>query len=84
MEFDKGSYCTNCEYFIDKQKYQIDEEVLRQDKSFYITLPYANKKVREICMNMVNNTYNSTEDMNNKLQELKGKTKLEFYKKFYK
>ena len=31
-------------------------------------------------MNMVNTTYNSTDDMINKLQELKGKTKLKFYK----
>ena len=31
-------------------------------------------------MNMVNTTYNSTEDMINKLQLLKGKTKLKFYK----
>ena len=29
---------------------------------------------------MVNTTYNSSEDMINKLQELKGKTKLKFYK----
>ena len=29
---------------------------------------------------MVNTTYNSTEDMINKLQSLKGKTKLKFYK----
>ena len=29
---------------------------------------------------MVNTTYNSTEDMIDKLQELKGKTKLKFYK----
>ena len=29
---------------------------------------------------MVNTTYNSSEDMINKLQELKGKTKLNFYK----
>ena len=29
---------------------------------------------------MVITTYNSTEDMMNKLQELKGKTKLKFYK----
>ena len=29
---------------------------------------------------MVNTTYNSKEDMNNKLQQLKGKTKLKFYK----
>ena len=31
-------------------------------------------------MNMVNTTYNSTEDMINKLQSLKGKTKLKFNK----
>ena len=31
-------------------------------------------------MNMVNTTYNSTEDMINKLQSLKGKTKFKFYK----
>ena len=31
-------------------------------------------------MNMVNTTYNSTEDMTNKLQSLKGKTKLKFYR----
>ena len=31
-------------------------------------------------MNMVNTTYNSPEDMINKLQELRGKTKLKFYK----
>ena len=31
-------------------------------------------------MKMVNTTYNSTEDMNNKLQELKSKSKLKIYK----
>ena len=31
-------------------------------------------------MNMVNTTYNSTEDMIDKLQQLKGKTELKFYK----
>ena len=36
--------------------------------------------MRDIWMNMVNTTYNSTEDMNNKLQQLKGRTKLKFYK----
>ena len=29
-------------------------------------------------MNMVDTTYNTTEDMINKLQQLKGKTKLKF------
>ena len=30
-------------------------------------------KKRDIWMNMVNTTYNSTEDMINKIQQLKGK-----------
>ena len=40
----------------------------RQNHNFSITLPYANKKIREIWMNMVNTAYKSTEDMINKLQ----------------
>ena len=32
-------------------------------------------------MNMVNTTYNSTKDMINKLQKLKGKRKIKFHKK---
>ena len=35
---------------------------------------------REIWMNMVNTKYKTTEDMIAKLQQLKGKTKLNFYK----
>ena len=35
-------------------------------------------------MKMVNTTYSSTEDMINELQELKGKTKIKFYKKISK
>ena len=70
----------NCEYMIIKQRHQIDEKVLRPDHYFSTRLPYANKKIREIWMNMVNTSYNSTEDMIDKLQELEGKTKLNFYK----
>ena len=33
-------------------------------------------------MNMVNTTYSSTDDMIDKIQKLKGKTKLKFYKKY--
>ena len=80
LEFDKGYYCTNCEYIINKQKHQIDKKVLRLDRDFSTRLNYANKKIRDIWMNMVNTNYNSTEDMINKLQSLKGKTKLKFYK----
>ena len=80
LEFDKGFYCQNCEYIINKQKHQIDKKVLRQSHDFSTRLNYANTKIREIYINMVNTNYNSIEDMINKLQQLKGKTKLKFYK----
>ena len=80
LEFDKGYYCTNCEYIINKQRHQIDKKVLRQDHDFSTRLNYANKKIREIYINMANTTYNSSEDMINKLQKLKGRIKLKFYK----
>ena len=80
LQFDKGYYCKNCEYIINKKKHQIDRKVLRQEKDFSSRLNYANKKIREIWMNMVNTKYNSTDDMINKLQQLKGKIKLNFYK----
>ena len=80
LEFDKGYYCTNCEYIINKQKHQINKNILRQDRDFSIRLKNANKKIREIYISMTNTTYNSTEDMINKLQQLKGKIKLKFYK----
>ena len=75
LEFDKGYYCKNCEYIINKQKHQIDKKIPRQDRDFSSRLNYGNKKIREVWMNMVNSNYNSTEDTIKKLQELKGKTK---------
>ena len=54
LDFDKGYYFQNCEYIINKQKYQIDKEVLRQKLYFSTRLPYANKKIREIYSSMVN------------------------------
>ena len=83
LEFNKGYYCTNCEYIINKQKHQINNLVLRQSHDFSSRLNYANKKIREIYINMVNTTYNSTEDIFIKLQQLKGKTKLKFYKNIH-
>ena len=56
------------------------KKILRQDRDFSTRLIYAKKKVREIWMNVVNTNYNSTEDMINKLQELKGEAKLKIYK----
>ena len=80
LEIDKGYYCKNCEFIINKQKHQIDKKVLRQDRDFSTKLNYAVKKIRESWMNMVNTTYNSTQDIINKLEQLIGKTKLKFYK----
>ena len=71
LEFDKSYYCQNCEYIINKQKHQIDNKVRRQDHYFSTRLPYANEKIREFWKNKVNTTYNSTEDLINKLQQLK-------------
>ena len=80
LEFDKGYYCKNCEFLINKQKYQIGKKVLRQGRDFSTRIIYANKKIREIWMNMVDTKYITIEDLINKLQKLKGKTKLKFYK----
>ena len=80
LEFDNGYYSTNCEYIINNQKHQIDKKIRRQDHDFSSRLNYANKNIMEIYINMVNTTYNSSEDMINKLQEIKAKTKLKFYK----
>ena len=80
LDIDKGYYCKNCEYIIYKQKQQIDKKVLRQDRDFSTRLNYANKKIREIWTNGVNTKNNTTEDMIDKLQSLKGKTKLKFFK----
>ena len=80
VEFDKGWYCQNCGYIMNKQKHQIDKKILREDHYFSTRLPYADKSIREIWINMVTTTNNSTEDMIDNLQELKGKTKLKNYK----
>ena len=43
LEFDKGYYCKNCEYINNKQKHQIDKQVLRQDRGFSTRINYAKK-----------------------------------------
>ena len=75
LQFDKGYYCKNCEDIINKQKHQIDRNVLRQERVFSTRLNYANKKIGETWMNLLSTNFNSTEDMINKEQQLKRKTK---------
>ena len=79
LEIDKSYYCTNCENIINKHRHQIIEKVLRQYRDFSARLNYANKKIRENFIKMVNTKHNSTEDMINILQEIKGKTKLKVF-----
>ena len=80
LDFDIGFYCRNCGDIINEQKHQIDKKVRSQDHYFSTTLAYADKNIRKIFYSMVKTTYKSPEDMNNKLQSLKGKTKIKFYK----
>ena len=80
LEFDKGYYCQFCEYVFVAPKHQIDKEVRRQNHFFSTKIPYASRKITEIFYSMANTAYNSTADMINKLQFLKGETKLKFYK----
>ena len=80
LDFNEGYYCKNCEFIINKQKHQIDKKVFRQDNYFSTRLPDADKRIREIWMNLVNTKCNTTEEMLDKLQQLNGKTKLKFYK----
>ena len=63
MEFDKGWYCQNCEYIINKPKHQIVRKVLRQDQDFSTRLPFANKKIEKIYFSVVDTICNTTEDM---------------------
>ena len=45
LEFDKGYYCKNCEFIVNKQKHQIDKNILRQSRDFSTRLNYANTKL---------------------------------------
>ena len=56
LVFDRGYFCENCEYIINKQKHQIDKNVRRKDGNFSTRLNYANTKIRELYINLVNTT----------------------------
>ena len=57
LEFDKGYYCKKCKFIINKQKHQIGGKVLRQERDIPTRLNFANKKIREIFINMVITNY---------------------------
>ena len=69
---------------MNKQKHQIDKKVCRQDHYVSTRLTYASKKIRDIYSSMVTTNYNSTQVIINKLQSLKGKTKIKFYQEISK
>ena len=74
-----GKFYEKYEKLINKQKHQMDKKVLRQDRSFSTRLPYASKKIRTIFSSTVNTLYISTDDMIDKLQQIKYISKLVFY-----
>ena len=78
LEFDKGYYCTICEFIINKQKHQIDKKVLRQDHDFSSRLNYSIRGIRETFVNI---SYSSLDNVIDKLQQLKARIKLKFFKK---
>ena len=45
LEFDKGYYCKNCEYNINKQKHQINKIIHKQSQDFSTRLNYSIKKL---------------------------------------
>ena len=67
-------------YILLNRSINLIKKVLRQDHYFSTRLPYADKTIGEIWMNMINNNYNATEDMNIRLRQLKDKAKLKFIK----
>ena len=77
LEFDIGYYCKICECIINKQKHQIEKKVVRQSQDFSSRLNYSIKKIREIYVNIA---YLSLDNVIEKLQQLKGRSKLKFYK----
>ena len=77
LEFDKGYYFRNCEYIIKNKNTKLIKKVLRTSHDFSTRLNYANKKLRELYISIANSTEDGVID---KLQQLKGKTKLKFFK----
>ena len=58
------------------------KSILRQNKSFSTRLPFAKEKIRELKFSMVNKKPKTVEEMLNKSQNLKGKTKIKFHQDF--
>ena len=68
-------------FIFKKQKHRKDKEVLIQDKIYSTRWHHPSKETRELCFPMVNTMFESSEDINNKLQSLKDKTEKKFCQK---
>ena len=47
IEFDKGYYCRNCEYIINKQKHQIDKKVPGKIEIFELDCQILMKRIEK-------------------------------------
>ena len=75
IEFDKSYICPKIECGIKKQKHQIDKEVIRRDIKLSTRFYFANKKISEINFSMIKIKFKTTEEIVEKLQSFKSKTK---------
>ena len=74
IDFDRRSYCSNCDFNNKNQKSLLEKKVNGIDKNFSKTLYYANK-INENFFSMMNTKSKTTEDMIRISQQLTGKTK---------
>ena len=65
-----------------KEKHQLHKKHLDEIRFFQKRLPNANEKMEEISYSVTILKHKTVEDLNNKLQNLKGKTSLEFNRTF--
>ena len=80
IEFDKGWVGQIFIYIVKEQKHQIDKKVLRQYHKFSTRLPFSEKTIREINFSLAKAKYETTQDINDNLQQLKSKTEPKFYR----
>ena len=78
VEYDEYYQCEVCDVIMNKTKKEMGKKVFRQSKNFSTRLPYGEKKLKEIYDNMSQTKYKSYQEMIDKLQLLKGKTKLKY------
>ena len=76
IEIDKSSFCPGCEFIKNKQKQQTDKKNLGKGINISTRLPYTDKKIRDLCFDMVTIKFDTLQNVIKKLQELEGKPKM--------